>query len=444
MPPRHARGCATASPTPTTGHTLPDELVDLYPPRAQVALAALLERIEGDLRAPSVQAALRLAIVHMALQVSRLNGYPGRVAGLRISGGQVRGSSSRQWRERNAWAVFEEGTRAVRAFVQSLDAGGSRTPARVGPDLRALLDGSANVALRFGMPLGRETFGPPPRPGAAAGRPAARAAGHPPRAQPAAHPLVGGQPRLRLPRVVAGHRSGGRRDAAAGRHLRRRPALRVGRATRPRCSAPWRPCSRCCCRTRRSCSSSAVPSPEALVAAVIGGVGAGLRFDDAVLAETESGLDGSVVFALPRSRPPPAPGTWPSAQRPIAAAPFQLSAVEAAIADIAVAVIQLRGEPTRFDRILGEVLLGLDHLGHLRRLVGTPRPRRGRRTTSPRPRAAGQPRRRRQRPAAGGAPDGATRGASRTETLPAGANEAAGCGVRTATRAMRRPPTPCA
>ena len=48
-------------------------------------------------------------------------------------------------------------------------------------------------------------------------------------------------------------------------------------------------------------------------------------------------------------------------------------AVEGAIADIAVAVMQLRGEPTRFDRILGEILLGLDHLGHLRRLVGTPR-----------------------------------------------------------------------
>ena len=37
------------------------------------------------------------------------------------------------------------------------------------------------------------------------------------------------------------------------------------------------------------------------------------------------------------------------------------------------AVLQLRGEPARFERILGEVLLGLDHLGHLRRLVGTPR-----------------------------------------------------------------------
>ena len=114
-------------------------------------------------------------------------------------------------------------------------------------------------------------------------------------------------------------------------------------------------------------------SPEALVAAVIGGVGAGMRLDDAALSETERGLDGSVVFVPPRA---PATGArevalTPTSERP---GPFQLSAVEAAIADVAVAVVQLRGEPTRFDRVLAEVLLGLDHLGHLRRLVGTPRP----------------------------------------------------------------------
>ena len=109
------------------------------------------------------------------------------------------------------------------------------------------------------------------------------------------------------------------------------------------------------------------------MAAVIGGVGAGMRLDDAALSETERGLDGSVVFVPPRA---PATGArevalTPTSERP---GPFQLSAVEAAIADVAVAVVQLRGEPTRFDRVLAEVLLGLDHLGHLRRLVGTPRP----------------------------------------------------------------------
>ena len=111
-------------PAPTAGHPLPDELVDLYPPRAQVALAAILERIETELRAPSVQAALRLAVVHMvavdqpAQRLSRT-----RRRRCASAAGTSAGSSSRQWRERNAWTAFEEGTRAVREFVQAIEVG---------------------------------------------------------------------------------------------------------------------------------------------------------------------------------------------------------------------------------------------------------------------------------------------------------------------------------
>ena len=76
-------------------------------------------------------------------------------------------------------------------------------------------------------------------------------------------------------------------------------------------------------------------------------------------------------FALPRASSSDRDVAIHSSSDP--SGPFQISAVEGAIADIAVAVMQLRGEPTRFERILAEVLLGLDHLGHLRRLVGTPR-----------------------------------------------------------------------
>ena len=89
-------------------------------PHAVFDVAAILERIETELRAPSVQAALRLAVVQMALTISRLNGYPGRVASVRIGGGHVRGSSSRQWRERNVWLAFEEGVKVARDFVQAL------------------------------------------------------------------------------------------------------------------------------------------------------------------------------------------------------------------------------------------------------------------------------------------------------------------------------------
>jgi len=357
-------------PAPVPGHPLPEELIDLYPPRAQIALAAILERIETELRAPAVQAALRLAVVHMALSISRLNGYPGRVASVRISGGHVRGSSSRQWRERNVWAAFEEGTRVVREFVQAIETDGGRTPARIGPDLRSLQDGSANVALRFGLPHGRETFGPPPRPGT---EPGAR-----PRVRPGIK-LVLSQPPI--------HWSP---DNLAFAYLVSSLAIGPeGAATLPLASvfgaankAEWARDAATLQRALSAVQSVLLPqaqavmllegaSPEALVATVIGGVGAGMRLDDAVLAERDGGLDGTIQFALPRSDSSARDVAIHSSSDP--SGPFQISEVDGAIADIAVAVLQLRGEPTRFERILGEVLLGLDHLGHLRRLVGTPR-----------------------------------------------------------------------
>ncbi len=357
-------------PAPVPDHPLPDELVDLYPPRAQVALAAILERIETELRSPSVQAALRLALVHMALSISRLNGYPGRVASVRISGGHVRGSNSRQWRERNVWMAFEEGVKVVRAFVQAIDGGGSRNPARVGPDLAALLDGSANVALRFGLPHGRETFGPPPRPGT---EPGAR-----PRVRPGVK-LVLSQPPI--------HWSP---DTLAYAYLASSLAIGPeGAATLPLASvfgasvkAEWARDAATLQRALSAVQPVLLPnaqtvmlleraSPEALVATVIGGVGAGMRVDDAVLGLSEAGLEGTVQFALPKGDSSGRDVAIQSSSDP--SGPFQISAVESAIADIAVAVMQLRGEPTRFERILTEVLLGLDHLGHLRRLVGTPR-----------------------------------------------------------------------
>jgi hypothetical protein len=359
-------------PSPTTEHPLPGELVDLYPPRAQVALAAILERIETEVRAPSVQAALRLAVVHMALPVSRLNGYPGRVAQVRISGGQVRGSSSRQWRERNAWSVFEEGVQAVREFVQALEVDGQRTPARVGPDLQALTDGSANVALRFGMPLGRETFGPPPRPGVEPGaRPRVRADISLVLSQPPIHWSVDNLAFAYLASSLAIGAEGAATlplaslFGAASKNEWGRDA-----ATLQRALIAVRPVLRPNAQTVIVLDKA---GPEALVATVIGGVGAGLRVDDAVLGDSRDGVSGTIRFALP--------GSPAATDRDVAihsasdpAEPFQIAEVSAAIADISVAVLQLRGEPTGFDRILGEVLLGLDHLGHLRRLVGTHRP----------------------------------------------------------------------
>src|SRR6185295_16798556 len=48
-----------------------------------------------------------------------------------------------------------------------------------------------------------------------------------------------------------------------------------------------------------------------------------------------------------------------------------LEDVENAVTALAVTVLQARGEPASAERLLGEVLIGLDRLGHLRRLVAT-------------------------------------------------------------------------
>ena len=72
-----AAGCATASRSSRAATALVDGLLDLHTPRQLVGLEAILDRIEGDLRAAPVEAALRLAFLHALLPASRLNGYPG-------------------------------------------------------------------------------------------------------------------------------------------------------------------------------------------------------------------------------------------------------------------------------------------------------------------------------------------------------------------------------
>ena len=57
---------------------LVDELLDLHTPRQLVGLAAIIDRIETDLRAAPVLAALRLAFLHSILPASRLTTAPGR------------------------------------------------------------------------------------------------------------------------------------------------------------------------------------------------------------------------------------------------------------------------------------------------------------------------------------------------------------------------------
>ena len=209
------------------GESLADELLDLHTPRQLSALAAILERVEGDLRAAPIAAALRLSILHALGPASRLATSPGRVAPLRIAGGHVRLPGGAHWRERNPWLAFEDGVRLVRGFVQRLESGAwGPVPARLGDDLRGLVEGSATAMLKQGTSAALRRA--PAGDGATRGdgAPAARPAGP----RHAAAPPRRGAARLGLPHDGVGARPRGRRDPAARAAVRARGPPVVGLA----------------------------------------------------------------------------------------------------------------------------------------------------------------------------------------------------------------------
>ncbi|MEO8252142.1 MAG: hypothetical protein ABI578_06670 [Chloroflexota bacterium] len=123
---------------------LVDELLDLYTPRNLYALQTIANKIDAEFREPSLAAVFRLALAACLLPGSRLNGYPGRVASLRISGGHVRQPASRHQREVNVWRLFESAMSDVRTAIAAL--GRDRRPARFAADLDELGGvGAANV-----------------------------------------------------------------------------------------------------------------------------------------------------------------------------------------------------------------------------------------------------------------------------------------------------------
>ncbi|HET9878472.1 MAG TPA: hypothetical protein VFQ81_04085 [Candidatus Limnocylindria bacterium] len=123
---------------------LVDELLGLYTPRNLYAIAAIANKIDAELRNEAMAALFRLALAACLLPASRLNGYPGRVASLRIAGGHVRQPASRHQREVNVWRLFVDAVRDVRVAVAAL--GHERRPARFAADLEELGGvGAANV-----------------------------------------------------------------------------------------------------------------------------------------------------------------------------------------------------------------------------------------------------------------------------------------------------------
>ena len=376
------------------GEALPMELLDLHTPRQLSALAAILERIEHDLRAEPISAALRLALLHALAPASRLATSPGRTTMLRISAGHVRPPSAAHWRERNPWTAFEDGIRLVRGFVQRLESGAwGPVPARLGDDLRSLVEGSATAVLKQGTPAAL----------AALESEAERLAGT--ALRPRVRLVVGTPPVRPVAERLAWAYHGTAwvlgRDAAATLPLE--PLF--GSSVKP--SWGWqaaaitrslRGAAPVLHRDARVALLLEGDRPDALVACVIGGVGADFRVVSARLAESGRETGGVVelvppgsgaVPGGPRTRAnvvlPPLPGgagdpdttrserLFAPAERAVNA-PFSADEAERAVVDAAVDVLKLRGEPVSFEGLLGEILVGLDRAGHLRRLVRPPAP----------------------------------------------------------------------
>ncbi len=367
--------------------SLVDELLALHTPRQLVGLTAIIDRIETDLRAAPVLAALRLAFLHSILPASRLLVTPGRTANLRISNGHVRLPNATQWRERNAWLAFEDSFRLVRGFVQRLE-GGALGPlqARLGLDLRSLGEGTATAVLGLAGASGLRLLHDDD---AGQGR-----GGPMPRVR-----LLLGQPPVRptLERLAATYHATAwvlGRDAAA--------QLPIDALAGPPLRASWNWQAVAIGRSLEA----AVPAlardgravmlvdggPESLVAAALGGAAAGYRLHSARLADGDDESGGTIEFLPPGTARPPGPRTRSNVALPsvpggsgdpdmvpgqgLFSAPERFdqrafSMVEAAktVTEIAVETLRARGEPARFERLLGEVLVGLDRAGQLRRLA---------------------------------------------------------------------------
>ncbi|MFI5226155.1 MAG: hypothetical protein ACHQ3P_05720 [Candidatus Limnocylindrales bacterium] len=375
------------------GHdTLVDQLLDLHTPRQLDGLAAILERIDADLRSASVEAALRLSLLHALLPASRLNGFPGRIANLRIHAGRVKLPGGEQWRERNPWLAFEDGYRVVRGFVQRLE-GSAFGPAhaRFGDDVESLDEGIATVVVRLGTPSAFRSLeseaqsamgpsGPRPRVRLVVGQPPQR-----PNqdrlsfAYLATAWLLGREAAAMLP-LEALFGAGGRapwgwQAAALGRSLA--------------AVAPWLG------RDGRVVLFLEAGGPEALVAAALGGVRAGYRLVGARIGESGEESGGIVEFVPPGATLSPGPRTRANVglrHTPGGAGdpdvvpgrglfapperfdrrPFSTAEAARTVTDTAVEILQARGEPARQERLLGEVLVGLDRAGMLRQLVASP------------------------------------------------------------------------
>ncbi len=357
-----------------------------------------------------VLAALRLALLHAVLPASRLASGPGRAAALRVSSGHVRPQSGTQFRERNPWLAFEDAFRMVRGFIQRLEGGpAGPTQARLGEDLRSLGEGTATTVLALAGPGGLLTLRDDPN-------------GYGRKAPTPRIRLVLGQPPMRpsLERLASAYHATawvlGREatallpvDALAGASLR--PPWSWQASAIANALASIEPALARDGRVVQLVDSG----PEATVAAVLGGATAGYRLlgarmsdpDEEVAAVVELLPPGGILPPGPRTRANvglepipggagdpdlvPGRGLFAAPER-VDQRPFSTAETARTVTETAVETLRARGEPARYERLLGEILVGLDRAGQLRRLAvrhpgrGARRSRRPRRARVARPR----------------------------------------------------------
>ena len=346
-----------------------------------------------DLRAAPVLAALRLAFLHSILPASRLDdrarpdrqpayrGRPREAARRRAVAraqpvGRLRGRRPPGPRLRPAARQRRATARSRPASARTCGAWGR------GPRPR-----SSALSSPSGLP------GPRHGRAVTARRPWHAAAADPARPGPAAAPARPRPARRHVPRDVLGPRPRGGVAPVHRRPGRLVPARTVelaGRGARPGAGGrragdgPRR--ARGPARRRRPGGGRGRGRSA--------GSGAGYRLISALVGDPNGDGLGIVELLPPGARMPPGaadprqraarrrarrrrrPGRHP---RPAAcsrprngsrAGPFSAAEAARTVTEVAVETLRARGEPARWERLLGEILVGLDRAGQLRRLAG--------------------------------------------------------------------------
>ena len=333
---------------------LVDELLALYTPRNLYALQAISSKIESEFRDGPMSAFMRLALAACLLPASRLNGYPGRVASLRITNGHVREPASRHNREVNVWALFESAFRDVRLAVAAH--GRDLRPANFASDFTELGSIHTNLLWVRCHPAAVRQYVPPESVDLVLGAPAT-----PPSVEELSFEylatawLMGSEAAATL-RLEPLFSSAGTKSRATDATALRHSIASAAEALKPE---GW------------FNVLLEGDDPDRMLSVVLAGAAAGLELVSIVPRESRSG-DGAAVHM----RRPSADEALRATARP---RPLELGAAEdgqltypelaAAIERAAVRLIADRGEPARLGRIVAAVLMELSSTGLLRRMA---------------------------------------------------------------------------